>query len=313
MRVLWIDLGGSRAKIAIAEAGRITDMRILPVRSDIPVRPALDLVADAAESMPGTAECGAVGLAYPGIVDTVNQRVVCINDKYTDAAGTDFVLWARERFGLELRLMNDAAAALLGEMAYGAGRGYDSAVLLMVGTGVGTAVFSGGRLLTGKHGAMGILGGHIAIAHENARLCTCGSRGCLEAYAGTWALPGLAKEHPDYERSVLRHAERVDYQALAEGCAAGDAVCRDVFRDACRALCAGAANLVRAYDPALMILSGGASRIPALQAALKEHLARCGWTGPVPVRTAENPEASVVLGLSALFDNEVNDAFSKQL
>jgi glucokinase len=121
-------------------------------------------------------------------------------------------------------------------MASGAGRGADSGALRMVGTGIGTAAWAQGRLLTGKHGAIGILGGHIAIAHEQPRKCTCGNVGCLEAYAGTWALSGLSRELPGFAQSVLRRAESIDYRALAAGLEAGDTVCRDVFSGVCRAV-----------------------------------------------------------------------------
>ena len=304
MRILGIDLGGSRVKLAIMEAGCVRELKIFPISHDLSMGAALDAIEAQAGSMAGIAGCEGIGFAYPGIVDMGNRRVVCINDKYTDAAQTDFARWAKERFGLELILINDAAAALCGEMAYGAGRGCDSAALLMVGTGVGTAAWSQGRLLTGKHGAMGILGGHIAIAHERPRRCTCGNLGCLEAYAGTWALPGLAREHPGFENSVLHNAEPIDYRALAAGLETGDAVCADVFRGVSSALCTGAVNLVHAYDPELLILSGGASRIGSLRTAIQEYLDQYAWSigGRVRVTVAENPEASVAMGLSSLFE-----------
>ncbi len=304
MRILGIDLGGSRVKLAIMEAGRVREMKIFPISHDLAMDAALDAIEAQAKSMAGIDGCEGIGFAYPGIVDMRSQRVLCINDKYTDAAKTDFARWAKARFGLALILINDAAAALCGEMTYGAGRGYDSAALLMVGTGVGTAAWTQGRLLTGKHGAMGILGGHIAIAHENPRRCTCGNLGCLEAYAGTWALPGLAREHPGFENSVLRSAEPIDYRALAAGCETGDAVCLDVFRGVSRALCTGAVNLAHAYDPEVLILSGGASRIAALPSAIQAYLDQYAWTigGHVRVKAAENPEASVAMGLSSLFE-----------
>ena len=304
MKILGVDLGGSRVKLAIVDAGRVEELNVFPISHSLPMREVLSAIETQARGMAGMDGCSGVGFAYPGIVDTRKQRVLCINDKYTDAAEIDFAGWAKERFGLELILINDAAAALCGEMAYGAGRGYDSAVLLMVGTGVGTAAYSEGHIMTGKHGAMGILGGHIAIAHEKPRKCTCGNVGCLEAYAGTWALPGIAREHPGFGQSVLHDAERIDYRALADGCKAGDPVCEDVFRGACQALCTGAVNLVHAYDPDLLILSGGASRIGALRTVIQDHLDRYAWTpgGRVRVAAAENPEASVALGLSSLFE-----------
>lgn len=304
MDILGIDLGGSRVKLAIVDAGHVKELKVFPISRGLPMSAVLDAMEAQAKGMAGIAHCRGVGFAYPGLVDMQNQRVLCINDKYTDAAETDFSRWARERFGLELLLINDAAAALCGEMTYGAGRGHDSGALLMVGTGVGTAAWSQGKLLTGKHGAIGILGGHIAIAHEQPRKCTCGNEGCLEAYAGTWALPGLAREHPGFEKSMLRQAESIDYRTLAAGCEAGDAVCKDVFDGVCRALCTGAANLVHAYDPEVLVLSGGASRMTGLRTAIQAHLDRYCWTtwGRVQVAVADNPEASVALGLSSLYE-----------
>lgn len=310
MKILGVDMGGSGVKLAIADAGRVEEFRTVRVRRGAPTIETLRLVEAEARGMAGMAECVGIGVAYPGIVDTAKRRVVCINDKYTDAADVDFARWARERFSLEAILINDAAAALCGEMAYGAGRGADSAVLMMVGTGVGTAYCGGGRVTTGKHGAMGILGGHIAISFDKPRRCTCGGLGCLEAYAGTWALPGLAREHPRFEESVLKSAERIDYRALAAGCEAGDAVCADLLRNAFSALCVGAANLVRAYDPERVILSGGASRIGAMRAAIQEYLdsrCRASW-GRVTVNAAENPDMSALLGLSSLFEERQNEA-----
>ncbi|MBR0219324.1 MAG: ROK family protein [Clostridia bacterium] len=304
MDILGIDLGGSRVKLAIVDAGRVKELKVFPISRGLPMGAVLDAIEAQAKGMAGIAHCRGVGFAYPGLVDMQNRRVLCINDKYTDAAETDFSGWAKERLGLELLLINDAAAALCGEMTYGAGRGHDSGALLMVGTGVGTAAWSQGRLLTGKHGAIGILGGHIAIAHERPRKCTCGNVGCLEAYAGTWALQGLSREHPGFEQSMLRKAESIDYRALAAGLEAGDTVCKDVFDGVCRSLCTGAANLVHAYDPEVLVLSGGASRMDGLRTAIQAHLDRYCWTtwGHVRVVAAENPEASVALGLSSLFE-----------
>ena len=304
MDILGIDLGGSRVKLAIVDAGHVKELKVFPISRGLPMSAVLDAMEAQAKGMAGIARCKGVGFAYPGLVDMQNRRVLCINDKYTDAAEIDFSRWARERFGLELLLINDAAAALCGEMTYGAGRGHDSGALLMVGTGVGTAAWSQGKLLTGKHGAIGILGGHIAIAHEQPRKCTCGNVGCLEAYAGTWALPGLAREHPGFEKSMLRQAESIDYRTLAAGLKAGDAVCKDVFDGVCRALCTGAANLVHAYDPEVLVLSGGASRMTGLRTAIQAHLDRYCWTtwGRVQVAVADNPEASVALGLSSLYE-----------
>lgn len=304
MKTLCVDLGGSRVKLAIVDAGHIEEMRIFSIDHDRPMCEVLQTIESQAHSMSLADGCLGIGFAYPGIVDVQQQRVMAGNGKYTDAAAIDYGSWARDSFGLPLILSNDAAAAISGEMAYGAGQGYDSAVLMMVGTGIGTAAYSQGNALTGKHGTLGILGGHIAIAHEAPRRCTCGNLGCLEAYAGTWALDGIAREHPGFNSSCLKNAESIDYRALAAGCSTGDSVCQDVFDSVCRALGTGAVNLIHAYDPEILILSGGASHIDALRTAIQEYIDTYSWTpwGHVRVVTAKEPEASVVLGLSSLFE-----------
>lgn len=304
MKTLCIDLGGTRAKLAVVEAGRLTALDVFPTDHRQSMAATLETLTARARALPGIDGCAGIGFAYPGIVDTERGRVVTSNEKYLDANRVDFVRWARDAFGLPILISNDAAAAICGEMAYGSGRGFDDAVMMMIGTGIGTAAYSRGKPLTGRHGTMGILGGHIAIAHANPRRCTCGNWGCLEAYAGTWALDALAREAPDFAQSCLSRAEKIDYRAINEGRLSGDALCARLFRDACDALCVGAVNLVHAYDPEILILGGGASHIPEIRAVIARYVAERSWTpwGTVSVTRVENPEASVVLGLHSLLE-----------
>lgn len=304
MKILCMDLGGSRAKLAVMEDGQILSLDIFAIDAARSMADTLIILETHARQLAGFAECAAIGFAYPGIVNRKECRVVTSCGKYTDAMNVDYLAWARSRFGLPLTLINDAAAAICGEMAYGVGRGYEDAVLMMVGTGIGTAVISEGKLLEGKHSTMGILGGHIAVAYENPRRCVCGNLGCLEAYAGSWALDGLAREDAGFSKSMLSRAPQIDYRALIEGCRAGDALSRRLFASACSALGTGAVNLIHAYDPEVLILSGGGSHIDELQTAIQEHIRTYSWPPcrNVKVLRAENPEVSVLLGLNALAD-----------
>ncbi len=303
MTTLCIDLGGSRAKAAIVTDGNIDSLDVFDVHSDQSMSVALEEIARRVSCLPGIQSCSGLGFAFPGIVDTKRTCVVSCDGKYTNATEADFPRWAKETLGLPMILSNDASAALCGEMAYGVGKGYTDAVLMMIGTGIGTAVYNDGHILLGKHGTLGILGGHIAIAHEKARICTCGNRGCLEAYTGTWALSGIAREEPDFSDSSLSKAEKTDYQALAEGSANGDALCQRLLERTEQALCIGAVNLIHAYDPEILILGGGASRIPGLAETLQTYIDQYAWTPceRVQVRLVKNPETSVVLGLHSLY------------
>lgn len=303
MRTLAIDLGGSRAKMAIVTDGVYQGLAIVPVDSLGSMRETLECLAQEAlrlmEKEPGPID--GVGLSFPGIVR--DGRIVESNGKYADASQIDPEEWAQKYFHTGIKLINDAAAALEGELRFGVGQGADSAVMMILGTGVGTAAAADGRVLVGKHGTLGILGGHIAVETTRKRRCTCGNMGCLEAWAGTWALKGLAQEEPDFADSVLAKAEEINYRTLYEGALAGDPLCVRLFDSTVEKLCVGAVNLIHAYDPEVLILSGGASHIPQIGQRIQEYIQSYAWTpwGTVEVRRAENPEASVLLGLHAIW------------
>ena len=146
---LAIDLGGSRAKMALVSDGQAEELVIFPVNGKAPLADTLRTVASHARQLLSRAAVlpACAGLAFPGIVR--NGEIISANGKYEDAVDFDWQAWARESLGLRLHIMNDAAAALAGEMAFGAGRGWGDAALLMIGTGIGTAAARDGRILEG--------------------------------------------------------------------------------------------------------------------------------------------------------------------
>src|SRR5207248_2646529 len=151
--------------------------------------------------------------AFPCLIDPATQSICSTIDKYPDATQLDLKDWTRQQFALPLLLENDANAALAGEWQRGAGRGCRSVVLMTLGTGVGTSSVIDGVPLRGQHGQAGCLGGHMTIALDGPR-CVCGNIGCVETQASTWALPKLAREQPDFERSALAQEEVIDYQTV---------------------------------------------------------------------------------------------------
>ena len=239
----------------------------------------------------------AVSIALPCVV--CRGTVIACNGKYTDAVGFDWMRWSQKTFGAPVFLMNDAAAALLGEMRCGAAKDTDAAAILMIGTGIGSAAAQDRRILTGRHGTMGMLGGHMAIEMLHPRRCTCGATGCLEAWAGTWALDEIARQEDGFAESALANARKVDYRALLDGVAQGDAVSLRVFETVATALGMGAVNLIHAYDPEVLLLSGGPCHSEMLMRRIRRYVRENVWTpwGQVDIRVAENPERSVLLGL----------------
>lgn len=299
MNTLAIDLGGSRAKMTVIAGESMWPPAVFPADSKAPLADTLRTVAARGAELLRHAHLtpDAVALALPGIVH--RGRVVACNGKYADAVAFDWDGWAHAAFGTEICLINDAAAALYGEMYHGVARDTDAAAMLIIGTGIGTAAAQDGHVLEGCHGTMGMLGGHIAIEMRQKRRCTCGCIGCLEAWAGTWALEALAHEMDGYPQSCLARCERVDYRALAEGMTQGDPVSIRLFDLVSDALGMGAVNLIHAYDPEVLILSGGPCHISELCERIRDYVHQNAWTpwGQVAIRVAKDPEASVLWGL----------------
>lgn len=168
-----------------------------------------------------------------------------------------------EALGLPVFVTNDVRAATLGEWLFGAGRGCDDLLCLFVGTGIGGGIVTGGRLLTGCSNTAGELG-HIII-EMNGPHCHCGSRGCMEAFAGGWAISRRAREAVEADpvagacllQQVGGQAEKLTPRHLVPAVEVGDKLALQLVDEISEALIAGATGLVNAFNPCRLILGGG--------------------------------------------------------
>ncbi|MBO6307180.1 MAG: ROK family protein, partial [Paludibacteraceae bacterium] len=118
-----------------------------------------------------------------------------------------------ERMGIKCTITNDANAAAQGEMIYGSARGMKNFIVITLGTGVGSGIVIDGKLLYGHDGFAGELG-HCKIDHSgNGRLCGCGQRGCIEAYASATGVARTAKEivTSTTQPTLLRNVADIDH------------------------------------------------------------------------------------------------------
>jgi glucokinase len=302
VRALAVDLGGSHATCAVVEDQEVRSAETISLEGTGGLGDSLPLIVEALARAAASAgvrpsDCGGLGLGFCGLVDPAEGRVLSANAKYEDASGLDLGAWCRETLGIPLRIENDARLALLGERHAGSARGFDDVVMMTLGTGVGGVAMIGGRLLHGKHYQAGALGGHLT-ADFDGRPCTCGSVGCVEAEASTWALPELCRRWPGFDTSTLR-AAALDFESLFAHAEAGDRVAVEV-RDRCRRVwAAGAVSLVHAYDPEVVVMGGGVMRNPAaVLPFVEDHVHRHAWTpwGRVDVRAAALGEQAALLG-----------------
>ncbi len=303
-----IDFGGTNIKIGIIDGGTVKAKASIPAYSEQGLAGRLPEVATTVEGLlrkTGTslAACRGVGLALPGIVDADKRTLLSINDKYADAIGFDFDRWVEEAFALPFVMENDARAALLGEAVYGVARGTKDSVLMMFGTGIGTAAIMNGAIVRGRHYQAGILGGHLATDIHGEK-CACGNVGCMEAQASHWALGIRASRMPEFSDSPLaQRPGTLGYEDVISASDQGEEWARRLVESLLEHWSAGIVNLIHAYDPEVVVLSGGlmksADRV--LPRVIERTLASA-WTpwGAPRFAVAKDPETSVLLGLSHL-------------
>ena len=286
---IGIDLGGTRVKLGLVTEGRVVARRIIPASSGLEA--SLPVIAREVDELlrsgqVARASLAGVGLAFAGLVDPSAQRILSTNKKYDDALDVDLPAWVKQNWNVPFFMDNDARMAAVGEWKYGAGRGTDDLVIMTIGTGIGTSAIIGGQLLRGRHFQAGVLGGHISVQYEG-RPCTCGNKGCLEAYGSTWSLAG-------------RVAGIADFEALFAAAASGNAEALRVRQDCYDVWSAGIVNLIHAYDPEVVVLGGGAlSRADEILPYVTEKVERHAWTpwGKVSIRATRLHGDAGVLGV----------------
>lgn len=254
------DIGGGHVTCALVDDHGVRRQATAVVR-EAQLKPTLVVLEEMArrlldEEGAVASGCAGVSLAFCGIVDDDRGCVVAtLDEKFEDAIACDLPAWSERAFGLPLRIENDARLALLGEWWCGAARGFDDVVMVTLGTGIGGAAMTGGRLLASRHGQAGAIGGHLPVTITGRR-CLCGGHGCAEAEASTWALPEICAEQAGFEQSSLATEPAIDFLTLFEHYDASDSVAAAVLDHCCRVWGTLAVTLIHAYDPELLVFGG---------------------------------------------------------
>lgn len=164
--------------------------------------------------------------------------------------------------GIPVVVTNDVRAALWGEWRHGAGKGVDDLVVLFVGTGIGGGVVSGGQVVEGCTNTAGELG-HTTIVVDG-RKCHCPNHGCLEAYAGGWAIAERAQEairtDPQAGQILIERAgsiKSITAVHVSQAFNDGDPLSRRLMNETGYYLGSGVVGIVNAFNPCLLILGGG--------------------------------------------------------
>lgn len=302
MRAVF-DLGGTNIKVGIIADGVLTKIGSVETDREAGILANLNKATGVLRDK-CSEDIELMGIAVPGIVDIVNRRITSANAKFADAVGFDFQKWCLEELGCPLVMDNDANAALIGEASKGCARGEDNVVMMILGTGIGTAAIINGKPIRGKHFQAGILGGHF-VADINGEACTCGGRGCLETIAGSRELERSVSRMEGYSLSRLSKCRQLGMKEIIECMEEGDSLSQRAFEMAIEIYSAGITNLVHAYDPEVIVLSGGVMKgrkqiLPAIQRSVEGR----AWTpwGKLRFLVADDPDSSVLLGLQTLME-----------
>jgi len=213
-----------------------------------------------------------------------------------------------DKFGIPAALTNDANAAAVGEMTYGAAHGMKNFIMITLGTGVGSGIVIDGKVVYGHDGFAGELG-HVNVMRNNGRLCGCGRTGCLEAYASATGVARSAREilETSNKLSLLRNIPSADITSkdVFDAAKEGDEVAKEIFNFTGKILGEAFADFIAFSAPEAIILFGGLSKagdliLKPIVENMEKNVLNI-WKGKVKVLFSELKEDdAAVLGASAL-------------
>lgn len=305
-----IDLGGTFIKGGIVnDLGEVVVSDKTPTESDKGADKVSENIAALTKTLLKRAgltpsDVVGLGMGVPGMIDSKAGKVIYSNN--LDWKDFDIADKVSALTGLTVKIANDANVAALGEVKFGAAKNCENAVLFTLGTGVGGGIVADGKLLEGNKSAGAELG-HTVIVLGGER-CTCGRRGCLEAYASATALIRDTKRamqaHKDskmwegYTLETVNGKTAFDYMD-------SDPYAKKVVDDYIRYLACGVTNAANLFRPETVLLGGGVcaqgdNLVKPLQKLVDEELF-AGTMGPqVPVKVAELGNGAGILGAAAL-------------
>ncbi|GHO84501.1 ROK family protein [Dictyobacter formicarum] len=315
---LGIDLGGTKTLAAVIDLsdGSVVASARKRTRAErgqgFVSQRTIELATAAmtAAKLPEDAELLAIGVGAAGQID--RKAGVVLDAPNLGVRNMPLGTILNERFGLPVFVGNDVEVAAMGECLYGSGRDYDNFVCIFVGTGIGSGIVQHGRMYTGLTGTAGEVG-HITI-QAGGRICGCGSRGCLEAYASRTAITKaiLAEIHHG-RRSILADEALVQLKEgetiirsgiIANAIERRDELVMEIVSDAANYLGYGIASVMNFYNPDSIILGGGV--IEAVDLLFETAVARARKVAlsvpakKTPIMRAKLGDFSGVAGAAAL-------------
>ena len=310
--VVGVDVGGQTSKIGVVDARG--DVLVQSVIRTDGHSDAADFVADLAAAIKElvvkankVGEIRGIGVGAPNGNYYTGEIAFAPNLEWAANEVVPFSRMLSEALGgIPVSLTNDANAAAVGEMTYGAAKGMKDFIMITLGTGVGSGIVINGQVVYGHDGFAGELG-HTCAVRNNGRQCNCGKTGCLEAYCSAIGVARTAREWLDMtdEPSLLRELEKITSKDVYEAAKEGDALALRVFNFTGAMLGRSLADFIEFSAPEAIVLFGGLARSKEFiyeptYKAMNENVLPL-WKGKVDLLFSQLKESdAAILGASAL-------------
>ena len=312
MYVVGIDIGGQTTKLGVVDArGTVLSQTVIRTDTYTEVAPYIAELSAALNKVIADAgvegQVRGIGVGAPNGNYYTGTIEGAVNLSWGGNHTIEFAKLLSEAMnGLPVALTNDANAAAVGEMTYGAARGMKNFIMITLGTGVGSGIVINGDVVYGHDGFAGELG-HVAAVRNNGRTCNCGKTGCLETYASATGVARTAREWLELsdEPSILRSVDNISSKDVYEAAKDGDELALRIFDFTGKMLGRSFADFIAFSSPEAIVLFGGLARakeflLPPMEEAMNANVLPL-WRGKVQIVFSQLKESdAAILGASAL-------------
>ncbi len=315
--IVGIDIGGTKVAGGLVDRkGRLAYSRIVPTLAEKGLKASsqqiLRLIERVIRRAGGKQSVEGIGMCAPG---PLNPKTGMVIDA-PNLPGWRNIPLARmveQRFGLPAKVENDANAAGLAEVLFGAAAGYRDVFYVTVSTGIGTGIIIDKKIYHGKNGVAGE-GGHVSIDYRSPYRCGCGSLGCIEALAAGPAMARRARVRLEQEHSVpsllrdLTRGElsRITPKMIEDAARAHDAVAQSIIEETGFYLGVWLAGMIALLDPDVLVIGGGVARIgkplfDKIRETIPQYSINRRFAAKTPLLPARLQKNVGVFGAASLF------------
>ena len=310
--VVGIDVGGQTTKIGVVDSmGTVLAQTVIRTDTYTDIAPYIAELAEAVNKV--IKESGkegkirGIGVGAPNANYYNGTIENAVNLVWGGTKTIEFAKLLSEAMGgLPVALTNDANAAAVGEMTYGAVKGMKNFIMITLGTGVGSGIVVNGEVLYGHDGFAGELG-HTCAVRNNGRTCNCGKTGCLETYASATGVARTAREWLELsdEPSLLRSVDNIASKDVFDAAKEGDKLALKIFDYTGAVLGRSFADFIAFSSPEAIVLFGGLARakeflLKPMEDAMNANVLPL-WKNKVKIVFSQLKESdAAILGASAL-------------